>query len=142
MANSYLGASAGRDLRGISNGATEAIMNEDVFKEFASSSRRLEWAPSARSRRLSATPLAEGRLKGNEKLPGNATVTLGGVAFSHELKGEIELEWISAHWAGIAPIHAASASELVLRNVNTCAFEVYDIGSRQLRCGRPSLAAW
>ena len=36
--------------------------------------------------------LAEGRLKGNEKLPANATVTLGGIAFSHEIKGEIELE--------------------------------------------------
>jgi hypothetical protein len=29
--------------------------------------------------------------------------------------------------AGIAPIHAAGASDLVLRNVNTGAFEVYDI---------------
>ena len=33
------------------------------------------------------------------------------------------------HWAGIAPIHAASASDLVLRNVNTGAFEVYDVGA-------------
>ena len=36
--------------------------------------------------------LAEGWLKGNEKLPANATVTPGGIAFSHENKGEIELE--------------------------------------------------
>ena len=36
------------------------------------------------------------------------------------------------HWAGIAPIHAASASDLVLRNVNTGAFEVYDVGATSL----------
>jgi hypothetical protein len=36
--------------------------------------------------------LADGRLKGNEKFPARATVTLGGLAFSHEIKGEIELE--------------------------------------------------
>jgi hypothetical protein len=36
--------------------------------------------------------LADGRLKGNEKLPARATVTLGGISFSHEIKGEIELE--------------------------------------------------
>ena len=36
--------------------------------------------------------LADGKLKGNEKLPAKATVTLGGIALSHEIKGEIELE--------------------------------------------------
>jgi len=36
--------------------------------------------------------LAEGKLKGNEKFPARATVTLGGIGFSHEIKGEIELE--------------------------------------------------
>jgi len=34
--------------------------------------------------------------------------------------------------AGIAPVHAASASDLVLRNANTGAFEVYDIAGNQL----------
>ena len=34
----------------------------------------------------------QGALKGNEKFPAKATVTLGGIAFSHEIKGEIELE--------------------------------------------------
>jgi len=34
--------------------------------------------------------------------------------------------------AGIAPIHAAGASDLVLRNVNTGAFEVYDIAGNTL----------
>jgi hypothetical protein len=36
--------------------------------------------------------VAEGRLKGNEKFPATATITLGGVGLSHEVKGEIELE--------------------------------------------------
>ena len=36
--------------------------------------------------------LAEGKLKGNEKFPARATVTLGGLGLSHEIKGEIELE--------------------------------------------------
>jgi hypothetical protein len=38
--------------------------------------------------------------------------------------GTIGLDW---QFAGIAPIHAAGASDLVLRNVTTGAFEVYDI---------------
>jgi hypothetical protein len=35
--------------------------------------------------------VAEGKLKGDEKIPARATVTLGGLNFSHEVKGEIEL---------------------------------------------------
>jgi len=37
--------------------------------------------------------------------------------------GTVGLDW---QFAGIAPVHAAGASDLVLRNVNTGAFEVYD----------------
>ena len=36
--------------------------------------------------------IAEGRVKGNERIPATATVTLSGVGLSHEVKGEIELE--------------------------------------------------
>jgi hypothetical protein len=36
--------------------------------------------------------LAEGKLKGNEKLPAEATVTLGGIGLSLEIKGEINLD--------------------------------------------------
>jgi hypothetical protein len=36
--------------------------------------------------------VAEGRLKGNEKLPATATVTVREIGLSHEVKGEIELE--------------------------------------------------
>jgi hypothetical protein len=43
--------------------------------------------------------------------------------------GTVGLDW---RFAGIAPIHAASASDLVLRNVNTGAFEVYDIAGNTL----------
>ena len=39
------------------------------------------------------------------------------------------LDW---QYAGIAPVHAAGASDLVLRNANTGAFEVYDIANNQL----------
>ena len=43
--------------------------------------------------------------------------------------GTVGLEW---QFAGIAPIHAPRASDLVLRNVNTGAFEVYDIAGNTL----------
>jgi hypothetical protein len=36
--------------------------------------------------------LADGKLKGNEKFPAEATVTLGGIGLSLEIKGEIELD--------------------------------------------------
>jgi hypothetical protein len=43
--------------------------------------------------------------------------------------GTVGLEW---QFAGVAPIHAAGASDLVLRKVNTGAFEVYDIANNQI----------
>src|SRR5262249_30574956 len=43
--------------------------------------------------------------------------------------GTIGLDW---QYAGIAPVHAPSASDLVLRSVNTGAFAVYDIAGNQL----------
>jgi hypothetical protein len=39
------------------------------------------------------------------------------------------LEWQSA---GIAPVHSAGSSDLVLRNVNTGAFEVYGLAGNTL----------
>jgi len=36
--------------------------------------------------------LAQGKLKGNEKFAATATVTVGGIGLSHQVKGEIELE--------------------------------------------------
>jgi hypothetical protein len=66
------------------NVAMEAIMNEDVFN--GSIRKFLEIEKAVRQ------GLAEGKLKGTEKFPAKATVTLGGIGFSHEIKGEIELE--------------------------------------------------
>jgi hypothetical protein len=51
--------------------------------------------------------------------------------------GTVGLDW---QFAGIAPIHAPGASDLVLRNVNTGAFEVYDIANNRLT-GSASLGA-
>jgi hypothetical protein len=36
--------------------------------------------------------LADGKLRGNEKLAAEATVTVPGIGLSHEISGEIELE--------------------------------------------------
>ena len=36
--------------------------------------------------------LADGRLKGNEKLPASATITIGALGFRHEVNGTLELE--------------------------------------------------
>src|SRR5262249_24462351 len=49
----------------------------------------------------------------------------------------VGLDW---QFAGIAPIHAAGASDLVLRNVNTGQFYVYDIAFNTLT-GAASLGA-
>ena len=35
--------------------------------------------------------IAAGRLKGNEKLPANMVLTIGGVSLTHEITDEIEL---------------------------------------------------
>jgi Family of unknown function (DUF6494) len=75
------------------NGATEAIMNEDVFN--GSIRKFLKTLGVSAQREIEKAvrqALAEGRLKGNERFPARATVTLGGIGFSHEIKGEIELE--------------------------------------------------
>src|SRR5262249_3801334 len=39
------------------------------------------------------------------------------------------LDW---QFAGVAPVHAAGASDLVLRNVNSGEFEVYNIANNQI----------
>jgi hypothetical protein len=70
----------------------EPIMNEDVFnnsiRKFlktlgVSAQREIEKAVRA--------ALADGKLKGHEKFPAKAVVTLAGLNFSHEITGEIEL---------------------------------------------------
>ena len=68
-------------------------MNEDVLN--ASIRKFLKTLGVTAQREIEKAvrqALAEGRLKGNEKLPATATVTLGGIGLSHEVKGDIELE--------------------------------------------------
>ena len=36
--------------------------------------------------------LEDGKLKGDEKFPAKATVTVAGIGLSHEINGEIELQ--------------------------------------------------
>ena len=68
-------------------------MNEDVFN--GSIRRFLKTLGVTAQREIEKAvrqALAEGKLKGNEKLPARATITFGGIGFSHEIEGEIELE--------------------------------------------------
>jgi hypothetical protein len=68
-------------------------MNEDVFN--GSIRKFLKTLGVSAQREIEKAvreALAEGKLKGNEKLPATATVTLSGIGLSHQAKGEIELE--------------------------------------------------
>jgi hypothetical protein len=68
-------------------------MNEDVFN--TSIRKFLKTLGVTAQREIEKAvrqALADGKLRGNEKFPARATVTLGGLGFSHEIKGEIELE--------------------------------------------------
>jgi hypothetical protein len=68
-------------------------MNEDVFN--ASIRKFLKTLGVSAQREIEKAvrqALSEGRLKGNEKLSAAATVTLGKIGLTHEVKGEIELE--------------------------------------------------
>ena len=67
-------------------------MNEDVFN--TSIRKFLKTLGVSAQREIEKAvrdALAQGRIKGNEKFPATATVTLGGLGLSHEIKGEIEL---------------------------------------------------
>jgi hypothetical protein len=68
-------------------------MNEDVFN--SSIRRFLKTLGVTAQREIEKAvrqALADGKLKGTEKCPAKATITLGGIGFAHEIKGEIELE--------------------------------------------------
>jgi Family of unknown function (DUF6494) len=71
----------------------ESIMNEDAFN--TSIRKFLKTLGVTGQREIEKAvrqALADGKLKGNEKLSAKATITLGGVNLTHEIKGEIELE--------------------------------------------------
>jgi hypothetical protein len=68
-------------------------MNEDVFN--TSIRRFLKTLGVTAQREIEKAvreALADGRLKGNEKLAAKATVTIGALTFAHEVEGDIELE--------------------------------------------------
>jgi hypothetical protein len=73
--------------------AEEKAMNEDVFN--TSIRRFLKTLGVSAQREIEKAvrkALADGRLKGNEKLPAKAIVTIGALSFAHEVTGEIALE--------------------------------------------------
>jgi hypothetical protein len=68
-------------------------MNEDTFN--ASIRKFLKTLGVTAQREIEKTvrqALADGRLKGNEKLPAKASVTIAGVGLNWTVEGEIELE--------------------------------------------------
>jgi hypothetical protein len=87
---------AGREMRHNALAASrnmEAMMNEDVFN--VSIRKFLKTLGVSAQREIEKAvrqALAEGKLKGNERLQAVAVVTLGGIGLSHEIKAEIELE--------------------------------------------------
>ena len=67
-------------------------MNEDVFN--GSIRKFLKTLGVSAQREIEKAvrqAVADGKLKGGETLPARATITLGGLNFSHEVTGEIEL---------------------------------------------------
>ncbi len=69
------------------------MMNEDVFNaSIRKFLKRLGVTAQREIEKAVRQGLAEGKLKGNEKLPVEATVTLGEIGLSLEINGEIELE--------------------------------------------------
>jgi hypothetical protein len=73
--------------------AREKTMNEDAFN--ASIRKFLKTLGVTAQREIEKAvrqALADGRLKGNEKLPAKATVTIAGIGLTWPVEGEIELE--------------------------------------------------
>ena len=67
-------------------------MNEDVFN--ASLRKFLKKVGITSQREIEKAvrdAVANGSLKGNEKLPAKMVLTIGGVSFTHKISGEIEL---------------------------------------------------
>ena len=68
-------------------------MNEDVFN--TSLRKFLKTLGVTAQREIEKAvrqAVAEGRLKGTEKLPATATVSIAGLNLNHEITNEIELE--------------------------------------------------
>jgi hypothetical protein len=68
-------------------------MNEDAFN--ASIRKFLKTLGVSAQREIEKAvrkALEDGKLKGDEKFPAKATVTVAGIGLSHEINGEIELQ--------------------------------------------------
>jgi hypothetical protein len=75
------------------SGAKEKAMNEDVFN--TSIRRFLKTLGVTAQREIEKAvrqAVADGRLKGNETLSAQATVTIGAISLTHEVGGDIALE--------------------------------------------------
>ena len=67
-------------------------MNEEVFNSSIRKFLKVLGVGSQREiEKAVRQALAEGRLKGNEKLSAKAVVTVGAIRFTHEVEGDIEL---------------------------------------------------
>ncbi|QWG13941.1 hypothetical protein KMZ29_04310 [Bradyrhizobium sediminis] len=67
-------------------------MNEDVFNRSLRGFLKKVGITSQREiEKAVRDAVASGRLKGSEKLPAKMVLTLGGVSFTHEISGEIDL---------------------------------------------------
>ena len=67
-------------------------MNEDVFNTSLRKFLKKVGITSQREiEKAVRDALADGRLKGNEKLPAKMVLTIGGLSLSHEVTDEIEL---------------------------------------------------
>jgi hypothetical protein len=67
-------------------------MNEDLFNTSLRGFLKKVGITSQREiEKAVRDALASGKLKGNEKLPAKMVLTIGGVSFTHEILGEIEL---------------------------------------------------
>jgi hypothetical protein len=67
-------------------------MNEDVFNASLRGFLKKVGITSQREiEKVVRNAVAGGKLRGNEKLPAKMVLTLGGVSFTHEISGEIEL---------------------------------------------------
>ena len=64
-----------------------------------------------------------------ERWPSRLVATTADQLTGAAFIGTVGLDW---QFAGIGPVHGAGESDLVLRNKNTGAFEVYDIANNQL----------
>jgi hypothetical protein len=67
-------------------------MNEDVFNHSLRKFLKTLGVSAQREiEKAVRTALADGRLKGGEKLPAKAVVTIGALRFTHEVTEDIEL---------------------------------------------------